>query len=102
MPNIRSLLTALTISAFLVGPVMAKEKNAQSLPPGLAKNQARGKPLPPGWQKKLARGVVLETQVYDAGSVVVPVDNSGLLTIRVEGKLIRVMEKTREIVDILN
>jgi hypothetical protein len=34
--------------------------------------------------------------------VVIPVDSEGLLTVRVEGKLIRLIEATREIVDIVD
>jgi hypothetical protein len=58
--------------------------------------------LPPGWQKKLVKGEVLEEPIYKKSEVVIPVDSEGLLTVRVEGKLIRLIEATREIVDIVD
>jgi len=33
---------------------------------------------------------------------VIPVDSEGLITVRVEGKLIRLVEATREIIDIVD
>ncbi len=100
--SIRSLLVVASLALALPLAAEAKEKGAGALPPGLAKNQQRGKPLPPGWQKKLARGEVLDVEVYERASVVVPVDDRGLVTLRIEGKLVQVMQKTREIVEILD
>jgi len=40
-------------------------------------------------------------RVYQHGQIVVPVDSRGLVTIRVEGKLIRLYQASREIVEIL-
>lgn len=72
------------------------------IPYGLQKrSQNTGKPLPPGWQKKLKRGEIMEPEVYERGRIVQPVDNDGLLTISVEGKLVRLYQDTREIIDIL-
>ena len=58
--------------------------------------------LPPGWQKKLAKGEVLEESVYNHGVVVIPIDYDGMLTVRIEGKLIKLIEATREIVEIFD
>ena len=80
----------------------ARPDKAKGLPPGLQKKVDRGQALPPGWQKKLAVGRVMDKAVYDYGQVVVPVDKNGLLTLRVEGKLVRLMSATREIVEILH
>ncbi|GAB4349950.1 MAG: hypothetical protein Kow006_12110 [Gammaproteobacteria bacterium] len=99
--KLRFLAVTMVAAALVAAPATAKNEKHQGLPPGLKKNVERGKPLPPGWQKKLAVGKPLEPQVYEASEVVVPVDRHGLLTIRVEGKLIRLFEATREIVEIL-
>ena len=95
-----ALIGALAAAALAASPAQAKKEHDQ-LPPGLQKKAAKGQQLPPGWQKKLAVGTTLDTQVYHASQVVMPVDDQGLLTIRVEGKLIRLFEATREIVEIL-
>jgi hypothetical protein len=84
----------------LACPGAFAKHGSQGLPPGLAKNVARGKPLPPGWQKKLSRGDVLNRDIYARGKVVVPLGKDGSITIEVEGTLIKLEEKTREILDI--
>ncbi|NVJ62061.1 MAG: hypothetical protein HWE27_16845 [Gammaproteobacteria bacterium] len=86
-------------------PVSAKNdkekgKNKQ-LPPGLQKNVERGKPLPPGWQKKLARGDILDRDIYDRGRVVVPLGNDGIISIEVDGTILKLYKNTREIIDII-
>ncbi len=73
-----------------------------TMPYGLQKrSQKTGKPLPPGWQKKLKPGAIMEREVYEHGRIVQPVDKNGLLTISVEGKLVRLYQDTREIIEIL-
>lgn len=96
-----SVLVALVATALIATPAMARKEKTEGLPPGLQKKVERGKTLPPGWPKKLAVGTTLAPQVYEAGQVVVPADDEGLLTLRVEGRLIRLFEATREIVEIL-
>lgn len=100
MPRAILIIVAIAAAAFAASPAQAR-KDQDQLPPGLQKKAARGHPLPPGWEKKLAVGATLDTQVYQAAQVAIPVDDRGLLTIRVEGKLIRLFEATREIVEIL-
>jgi len=78
-----------------------KEKGHKSLPPGLEKKMERGQQLPPGWEKKLEVGKPIEKEVYEQSKVVVPVDDKGLLTIEVGGKLVRLYEATHEVVEIL-
>ena len=78
----------------------AKQDKHDDLPPGLKKNQARGKGLPPGWQKKLQKGQRLDKEVYDAGRVVVPLDNKGYISIKVDDKIIRLLKATHEIIDV--
>lgn len=79
-----------------------QQPSSSSLPYGLQKKLNRGQSLPPGWQKKLRVGRVLNVQVYRQGEIVVPLDRHGLVVIRVEGKLIRLYQATREIAEILN
>ncbi|MCL1041311.1 hypothetical protein L2712_06640 [Shewanella marisflavi] len=80
----------------------AKNKSEKSLPPGLQKKAARGEPLPPGWQKKLHRGDYLADDYYDRGKVRVPIDRDGNITLDVDGTFIKLHDKTRRILDIIN
>lgn len=100
--RVNLLITVAIIAGFIAAPSYAKNDKTKPLPPGLQKKVSQGKPLPPGWQKKLAKGEILDLDIYQRGVVVVPLDPRGLITIRVEGKLIKVIKKTREIVDILH
>ncbi len=96
MKRLVVMLLALVLTA---SPAMAKKQ--KSLPPGLQKKVERGGELPPGWQQKLAKGEVLDRRVFDQGTVVRREKDKGLVTIKVEGKLIKVIENTMEIIDIL-
>ena len=78
------------------------QQSASSLPYGLQKKLQKGQSLPPGWQKKVYVGSVLDARIYSHGEIVVPLDRHGLVTIRVEGKLIRLYQASREIAEILN
>ncbi len=102
--KMKNLLISLLVTGLIAGPAFAAthKNKTKLLPYGLQKNLNLGKPLPPGWQMKLAKGKVLDNQVYNHGEIVVPLDSNGLLTIRVEGKLSRLYEATREIAEILN
>ncbi|MDH5356307.1 MAG: hypothetical protein OEY09_17830 [Gammaproteobacteria bacterium] len=80
----------------------SETSSSSSLPYGLQKKLQRGQSLPPGWQKKLYVGNVLDMRIYRQSEIVVPVDRHGLVTLRVEGKLIRLYQATREITEILN
>lgn len=76
----------------------------KKLPPGLQKKLDRGGALPPGWQKKLARGEILDQRVYSHAIRVTSHSHShieGTIIIRIDDRLIRLYEATREIVDIL-
>lgn len=97
----RILATTMMAAALLSSSVaFAGRDNGSQLPPGLQKKAARGEALPPGWQKKLEVGHRLDDDIYEYGHVV---DTSGRYeTLSVEGKIIRVIEDTHEIVDILN
>lgn len=99
--RIHFFATAL-IAALLASEIAsAKDNKQKQLPPGLEKKAQNGQSLPPGWQKKLAVGSVLDRRVYDNSQVVLR-DDRGIVTIRAEGKLIRLLENTYEIVEILD
>lgn len=96
----KSIITAAVIVGLGITPLAAKKDKSQ-LPPGLQKKAASGKQLPPGWQKKLRKGAVLDRDVYRHGTVVVPLDPRGLITIRVDDRLLRLHKESRKIIDIL-
>ena len=80
-----------------------KGKKAQhgGLPPGLQKKADRGQPLPPGWQKKISQGAILEVDLFHRAHIIDPVEAVGILTLRLEDKILKVHEKTRKIIEIL-
>jgi hypothetical protein len=79
----------------------------KALPPGLAKKAVRSAKLPPGWQKKIARGEVLPQTVYAQAQplpeVVIrklPPPPAGTILVTLDGKVLRLLEATRTIVDV--
>ena len=99
--HFRNLITVLISIGLLMSPLYADSDKAKPLPYGLQKKLEKGQSLPPGWQKKLIVGERLDHTIYRQGDIVVPLDSKGLLTIRLEGKLVRLVEATREIIEIL-
>ncbi|MBN8430040.1 hypothetical protein JF535_04145 [Microbulbifer salipaludis] len=99
----KRLISTLLATA-LIAPAtvaFAKPDKHGELPPGLQKKVQRGGELPPGWKKKLQPGYILEDDIYRHAVVVHPVDDRGLVTVRIEGELVRLVHATHEIVDIL-
>ena len=85
------------------------KKSKKKLPPGLQKKVDRGGELPPGWKKKLEVGTVLEPQVDEVAKTLpeeilarLPDIPEGTEILEVGGEIVRVIESTREIVDILS
>ncbi|GFD82595.1 hypothetical protein KUL118_54570 [Tenacibaculum sp. KUL118] len=74
----------------------------KDLPPGIEKKYERTGELPPGWEKKLSVGNRLDKHVYDHARVIVPLGDDGLVTVRIENKVVRLIQATREIVEILD
>lgn len=81
----------------------------KSLPPGLQKKYERTGQLPPGWQKKVHRGEVLPVDIYRYGREVpydlrrqLPIGPVGSKILEIEGKIIRVMEGSRMILDVFD
>lgn len=91
-------LSALTVSTF---PMQSIAKPPGGMPPGLEKKAQRGEPLPPGWQKKLVRGHRLDDPIYHHAVVIRPADRSGIVTVRIEDRVLRLILATHEIVEIL-
>ncbi|WP_237067678.1 hypothetical protein [Microbulbifer guangxiensis] len=99
---IKSVIAGLLSIALAAGASTALAKPGNDLPPGLQKKVENGGELPPGWKKKLRKGHVLEHDIYRHGVIIQPVDRHGLVTIRIEGEVVRLVHHTREIVDILS
>lgn len=102
------ILTILVIAlALAISPVYAKNKNKgkgkgnKQLPPGLAMNAQRGKPLPPGWQKKISPGKIIDKDIYMHGKIIAPLDPLGIVTIKIDDKIMRIHKKNMEILEIL-
>ncbi|GAA4651368.1 hypothetical protein GCM10023116_36520 [Kistimonas scapharcae] len=98
------LFTALVLSLSVGGLAHAKndKEKDKGLPPGLQKKVESGKSLPPGWEKKLEVGGKLDKDLYKQGKVVLTNPDKGTVTLELDGKLVRVLKNTREIVDILD
>ena len=72
-----------------------------------ARKVTRGAKLPPGWQKKIVRGEVLPETVYRQAQplpeVVIrqlPPPPAGTILVTLDGKVLRLLEATRTIVDV--
>jgi hypothetical protein len=79
----------------------------KTLPPRRAQKAASKEKLPPGWQKKIARGAVLPPTVYARAQplpeVVIrnlPPPPAGTILVLLDGKVLRLLEATRTIVDV--
>jgi len=84
------------------------KKSGKKLPPGLQKKVARGGELPPGWKKKLAIGEKLpeeyESEIESLPEEILarlPKTSAGTEILQIGDEIIRVVENTREIIDIL-
>ncbi|SDK63320.1 hypothetical protein [Microbulbifer yueqingensis] len=98
----KTMIAAVLGIAVAAGASGALAKPNGDLPPGLQKKVENGGELPPGWKKKLQVGHVLEHDIYEHGVIVKPVDRHGIVTISIEGELVRLMHHSREIVEILS
>ncbi|WP_237057405.1 hypothetical protein [Microbulbifer sediminum] len=98
----KTMIAAALGVAVAAGSTSALAKPNNDLPPGLQKKVENGGELPPGWKKKLQVGHVLERDIYEHGVIVKPVDRHGVVTVSIEGELVRLMHHTHEIVEILS
>lgn len=85
-----------------------KDKKQKQLPPGLQKKLERGGQLPPGWQMKVARGEVLDAELYAQSRSLpsdiidlLPVNPKGTSIRQIDDRIVRVMDATNVIVDVL-
>lgn len=83
------------------------KKHKGGLPPGLQKKLDRGGQLPPGWQKKVCVGETMPPEVFKECkplpkelTVKLPPPPLGTLTVSVDGKIVRLMEATKQILDV--
>lgn len=90
----------------LSGTALAKDPkhnpSTGDLPPGLQKKIERGGELPPGWQKKVVVGERLGDDIYRHSSRIRTDVMKGESTLEVEGRMIRILDATREVIDILD
>ena len=83
--------------------------HARPLPPGLAKKVARSGNLPPGWEKKCVPGEKMAPEVYEQCHplprqlvVKLPAPPASTITVVVDGKIVRLVKATLEILDVFN
>lgn len=84
-----------------------KSRPDKASPSGRTKKAARSEKLPPGWQKKIARGAVLPQTVYAQAQPLpevvmrkLPPPPAGTILVTLDGKVVRLLEATRTIVDV--
>lgn len=100
---------ALLVALSMALPAEAKKPAAEGgdVPHGMQKKVARGGELPPGWQKRLKKGEVLAPEVVSHGEPVseqlrvkLPVGEKGSIDITLDGKVIRLDEVSRKVLDV--
>ncbi len=96
-----SLLPVTLLALSLLSQTGVADPPGKALPPGLEKKLERGGELPPGWEKKLRVGEILDTEVYAHARIVVPIDDEGLITVAIEGRMLRLARDSRRIIEIL-
>jgi len=52
--------------------------------------------------EKISKGSVLDEEVYNHGKVVVPKDSNGIITIKADDRVIRLIHATSKTVEVLN
>ena len=89
------IAAAIVVSA----PASAQDDKENLLPSELQQTVGAAKPLPPDWQKNIVVGQELDLVVYENAKVILR--DNGVETVTVGGKVIRLLENTREIIEIL-
>lgn len=82
----------------------------KALPKGQQKKQERTGEVSKGWQKKIARGETLPPEIVQQCRTSIPPElirrlpppPPGTILIGVDGKVVRLIEATREIIDVLD
>ena len=95
--------------SYAVSPRGREQHHHRHLPPGLAKKVGRPSELPPDWEAKCKPGVIMPEPVYKECHplppeivIKLPPPPGGTILVAVEGHIVRMMEKTRQILDIFN
>jgi hypothetical protein len=95
--------------SYTEGPGPGKKRGWKhgELPPGLAKNVERRGSLPPGWQAKIAPGAIMPVEVYQQCHSLpqpllaqLPPPPQGTVLLAVEGRVVRLVRATLEILDV--
>ncbi|MDB6027233.1 MAG: hypothetical protein JWM68_3456 [Verrucomicrobiales bacterium] len=86
-----------------------KGKKNKGLPPGLAKKVENGGKLPPGWEKKVSVGEKISVEVLKECKPLpkelvlkLPPPPVGTLTLTIDGKIVRLMEASKVILDVFD
>jgi len=95
---VSALAMALATTCISANPGNGKDGK---LPPGLEKKAQSGKPLPPGWQKKLRVGTILDSDIYAHARVVAPLGEHGVITVDIEGRILKLEDTSRKILEII-
>jgi len=81
-----------------------KKDKQKNIPYGLQKKVNNGGTLPPGWQKKIRKGQVVDQDILDSGVILndkhYP-DIRNTKVYKVQERIFRVAQDTKEILDIL-
>lgn len=84
------------------------KSNQKKIPKGLQKKMAKGGSLPPGWQKKLNRGEPITRDTYRYAKplpetilVQLPKPPAGTIIVEIDGEIVRLVEASLTIIDIL-
>lgn len=79
-------------------------RSVNGLPPGLARNVARGGELPPGWQKKCVQGAIMPVEIFKLCHplprelvVKLPAPPPGTILVAIDGSVVRLHKETHEI-----
>lgn len=97
-------MTALLVGGLcLGGAALAGPKDKGELPPGLQKKLQRGGELPPGWKDKLQVGQPLDRELFERHGVILrPVNDAGIIEVRIDDEVLHLLHHSLEIVDILS
>jgi hypothetical protein len=91
------------------GPGGKPGKHDKGLPKGISKKVERGDDLPPGWQRKCVKGQIMPREIYQRCEplpheivVKLPPSPPGTVIVTIEGKAVRLMQATLEILDVFD
>ncbi len=89
----------ITAPLFISVAVSANNIQEEGLPLSEQEEVNVVKPLPLDWQKKVVVGQVLDVNVYNNATVILK--DNGVETLSVDGQILRVLQNTHEVLEIL-